>query len=161
MTPQGRLAELLRTNRLAILLEIAIGFLPFWVGLVISDSTGSDRIPIGGDLVVLGGPASYVGLIISLVILWVASRARGASWEDFGLARSKRWIRAVALGLGVALAVLGTVVLIVNPIMKALPNMGSQDLSRFDYLEGDVPNLIIALVVVWITAAFLEEFLFL
>ena len=44
--------------------------------------------------------------------------------------------------------------------MNTLPNLGSQDLSRFDYLTDNLPNLIIQLVNVWITAAFLEEFMF-
>ena len=62
--------------------------------------------------------------------------------------------------LGVALAVLLTVKLIIYPLMNAIPDAGFQDLSRFDYLHGDLPNLIIMLVNIWITAAFLEEFLF-
>ena len=33
-------------------------------------------------------------------------------------------------------------------------------MSRFNYLEGNLPNLIIQLVIIWITAAFLEEFIF-
>ena len=64
------------------------------------------------------------------------------------------------MSLGIALAILLTVKLIINPVMNALPNAGYQDLSRFDYLNGDLPNLIIMLVNVWITAAFLEEFFF-
>jgi membrane protease YdiL (CAAX protease family) len=99
-------------------------------------------------------------MIISLLFLWVASRLRGASWGYFGLTRPKSWFRTVLMSLGVALAVLGTVVLIINPIMNALPNLGSQDLSRFDYLTGHLPNLVIQLVNIWITAAFLEEFMF-
>ena len=31
------------------------------------------------------------------------------------------------------------------------------DMSRFDYLTGNLPNLMIQLVIIWITAAFLEE----
>jgi len=101
-----------------------------------------------------------VGLIISLVFLWIASRLRGIHWSDFGLTPPKSWFRAVLKSLGIALAVLLNVKLIINPILSAIPNAGIQDLSRFDYLEGDLPTLIIMLVNIWITAAFLEEFLF-
>jgi len=115
---------------------------------------------LGGNLKIVGGPITHLGLIISLIILWIASRLRGVSWSFFGLTRPKSWFRTVLMSLGVALAVLLTVKLIINPIMNAIPNAGYQDLSRFDYLNGDLPNLIIMLVNIWVTAAFLEEFLF-
>ena len=86
---QGRLGELLRTNKFAIFLEILVVFLPFYLGLAISDKLGSDHVPLGGDLVLRQGPLAYLGLIISLLFLWVASRLRGASWGDFSLIRPK------------------------------------------------------------------------
>ena len=159
-TLQEKLGELLLTNKFAIFLEIVVVFLPFYLGLAISDRLGSEFVPLGGNLVLRQGPIAYLGLIISLLFLWVASRLRGDSWADFSLTRPKSWFRTVLMSLGVAFAVLGTVVMIINPIMNALPNLGSQDLSRFDYLTGSLPNLIIQLVNVWITAAFLEEFMF-
>jgi hypothetical protein len=159
-SPQEKLGKLLRTNKYAIFVEIVVVFLPFYLGLAISDNLGSDHIPLGGDLVIRQGPLAYLGLIISLLFLWAASRLRGTSWADFRLNRPKSWFRTVLMSLGVAFAVLGTVVMIINPIMNALPNLGSQDLSRFDYLTDNLPNLILQLVNVWITAAFLEEFMF-
>jgi membrane protease YdiL (CAAX protease family) len=152
--------ELRQPNKLAIFLEMVIVFLPFWLGLIISDTIGSDRISLGGGLVLIGGPVTYLGLAISLVFLLIVSRLRGGSWSDFGLIRPKSWFRTILMSLGVALAVFLTVKFILNPIMNALPNSNYQDLSRFDYLKGDFPNLIIMLVNIWITAAFLEEFLF-
>lgn len=157
---KARLNELLRTNKIAIVLEIAIVFLPFWLGLIISDSVGSDRISLGGDLVIIGGPITYIGLAISLISLWIVSWLRGVNWRYFGLFRPKNWIYTILQSLGIALVVFLTVKLIINPLMNILPNAGYQDLSRFDYLKDDLPNLIIMLVNIWITAAFLEEFLF-
>ena len=159
-SPQRKFGQLLQTNKLAIFLEIVIAFLPLWLGLTINDSIGSDRISLGGNLVLIGGPITYIGLTISLIILWITSQLRGVSWSYFGLFRPKSWIRTMLQSLGIALAILLSVKLLINPIMSALPNAGFQDLSRFDYLEGDLPNLIIMLVNIWITAAFLEEFLF-
>ena len=157
---KSKLGELLHTNKLAIFLEIVIIFLPFWLGLSFGDRFGSDRISLGGDMVFLGGPITYLGLFISLVFLWFTARLRGASWSVFGLVKPKSWLRTILMALGISLAILGTVKLIINPIMNAFPDAGFQDLSRFNYLEGDLPNLIIMLVNIWITAAFLEEFLF-
>lgn len=158
--PQGKLSQLLQTNKLAIFLEIVVILFPFWIGIIINDRIGLDHISLGGNLEFLGGPVTYLGLTISLIFLWIASRLRGVSWSNFGLVRPKSWFRTMLKSLGVALAVLLTVKLIINPIMSAIPNAGFQDLSRFDYLNGDLPNLIIMLVNIWITAAFLEEFLF-
>jgi membrane protease YdiL (CAAX protease family) len=157
---QEKFGELLQTNKFAIFLEIVVVFLPFYLGLAISDRLGSDYVPLGGDLVLRQGPLAYLGLIISLLFLWVASRLRGASWNDFSLTRPKSWFRTVLMSLGILLAIFGAVIFIINPIMNALPNLPPQDLTRFDYLTGNLPNLIIQLVNIWITAAFLEEFIF-
>jgi hypothetical protein len=105
ITLQGKLGELLRTNKFAIFLEIVAVFTPMYLGLIISDSIGSDHVPLGGNLVILGGPIAYLGLIISIVIFWVLSRVRGARWDDFGLTRPKSWFRTVLMSLGVALGI--------------------------------------------------------
>ncbi len=157
---QEKIGELLQTNKLAIFLEIVAVLFPFWLGLIIGDRIGPNHISLGDNLKILGGPITYLGLTISLVILWIVSRLRSASWRYFGLIRPKNWFRTLLKSLGVALAILLTVKLIINSIMNTLPGAGNQDLSRFDYLNGDLPNLIIMLVNIWITAAFLEEFLF-
>lgn len=159
-SPPTKFGELLQGNSLGIFLEIVAVFFPFWLGLIINDRVGTNHIPLGGNLKIVGGPITYLGLIISLIILWIVSRLRGASWSYFGLIRPNSWFRTVLKSLSVALAVLLTVKLIINPIMNVLPNAGYQDLSRFDYLNADLPNLIIMLVNIWITAAFLEELLF-
>ena len=155
-----KLRDLLQTNKFVILSEIVAVFLPLFLGLAISDRMGSDHVPLGGELVLRQGPLVWLGLIVSLLILWGASRLRGVRWDDFGLTRPKSWFRAVLMSLGVALAVLATVIVIINPTMNIIPNLPPQDLSRFDYLAGNLPNLIIQLVNVWITAGFLEEFIF-
>jgi len=149
-----------QSKKLAIIFEIVVVFLPFILGLGISSGDSIDIIYPGGSLRLLGGPMTYLGLITSLGFLFVATRLREDGWGYFGITRPKNWFRTVLQILGIALAVLLAVKLIINPIMAVMPNGGVQDLSRFDYLEGDLPNLILMLVNIWITAAFLEEFLF-
>ena len=156
---QDKLGDLLRTNKFTIILEIVIVFLPMYLGLILSDSIGSDHVPLGGNLVLKGGPIAYLGLIISLVFFWVASILRGASWGDFGVTRQKSWFRTVLMSIGVALAVLGVVVMIINPAINTIPNLEPRDMSSFSYLTGNLPNLIINLVFMLITAGFLEELL--
>jgi CAAX protease family protein len=154
-----RLGELLRTNRLAALAEIVAVFLPVYLGVMISDRLGSDHTPLGGNIVLLQGPIAYLGIVVSLAFLWVASRLRGAGWGDLGVTRPKSWFRAVLLSLGVALGILGAVVLVINPMVNALPNVAPRDMSMYGYLTGNLPNLIINVVAMWFMAGFLEEFL--
>ena len=157
---QRSIGKNLQTNKFVIFVEIVIVIIPLWIGLIISNNSSVDHIPLSDNLKIVGSPITYLGLIISLVFLWIASRHREVQWDYFGLSKPAKWFRTVLQSLGIALAILLTVKLIINPIMNAFPNAGFQDLSRFDYLEGDLPNLIIMLVNIWITAAFLEEFIF-
>jgi len=150
----------LQTSKLAIIVEIVVVFLPFILGTIVSNQIGNEHISLGGNRIILGGPITYLGLVISLIALWVVSHWRGVGWQYFGLHHPQSWLRTVLQSLGIALVVFLVVKLIINPLMAVLPDAGYQDLCRFDYLEGDLPNLIIMLVNIWITAAFLEEFLF-
>ena len=122
--PQGKLGQLLQTNKLAIFLEIVVILFPFWIGIIINDQISLDHISLGGNLKILGGSVTYLGLTISLIFLWIASRLRGVSWSNFGLVRPKSWFRTMLKSLGIALAVFLTVKLIINPIMSAIPNAG-------------------------------------
>lgn len=156
-TIQNKMGKLLRTNKFAMFLEIIIIFLPSTIGLMISEATGNDTISIGG-IEILGGPMAYLGLSLTLVIFWVTSRLRGASWATFGLTRPKSWLRTLLLAFGVAIGILGVVVLVINPLINVL-SLDPRDMSRFEILTGSVPNLIVNIVLMWITAAFLEELL--
>lgn len=156
---QTKSGELLRTSKLAISLEIVLVLLPLYLGFMINNRMGADHIPLGGNVVLLQGPLVYLGLIVSLICLYVTSRLRGAGWGDFGLTRPKSWFRTVLMGLGVALAVFLAVTLVINPIINALPNLAPRDMSMYSYMHGNLPNLIIGLITMLITAAFLEEFM--
>ena len=159
VTLQEKIGTLLRTSKFAILLEIAVVVVPLYAGLMVSDRLGSDVVPLGGNVVILGGPLVYLGMILSLAVVWVASKMRGVSWGEFGLARQKSWVRTVLMSLGVALAMFVGIAMLVNPLIRAIPNIGPRDMSHFDPLRGNLPNLIINVVAVWFTAGFVEEFL--
>jgi len=154
-----RIKNLLNGNKLVIFLEITLVFLPMYLGLVISDSMGINQIPLWGDVVLLGGPILYLGAGLSLALLILISWLRGINWENYGLNRSPNWFREILLGIGVAFAVLGIVVLLINPALRAIPNMEPRDMSRFDVLTNNLPALLINLVMMWFTAGFLEEFM--
>jgi membrane protease YdiL (CAAX protease family) len=151
--------ELLRTNKLAILLEIAVVFVPLYVLLIMSARMGGDDfVSLGGGLVLAGGPLVNLGLIVTLIIFWVVSRMRGSVWGAFGLARPKSWVLTILMGIGVTVAIILSFALLMPLITLAFPNT-QQDLGRFDFLHGDLPNLIVNVVAAWFTAGFVEELL--
>jgi len=149
----------LKKNKFAILLEIIVVFLPLYLGISISDKAGINQTRLGEQVILLGGPLVYLGLIVSHVLLWIVSRYRGTGWKDYGLPRINKWFFTVLKGLGVAFAILGVVVLVINPLLNSIPGIDPRDMSRFNFLKGDLPNLIINLAAMWITAGFIEEFL--
>ena len=158
-TLQERSGASFRTSKLAILLEIAVVFVPLYVLLLTSYRLGGDDfVPLGGGLALLGGPLVNLGLIVTIAIFWVVSRARGSTWSDFGLGRPKSWGRTLLLGVGVTVGIIVAFILLMPLIQLAFPN-APEDQSRFDILRGNLPNLILNVVAGWFTAGFLEELL--
>jgi membrane protease YdiL (CAAX protease family) len=156
---QEKSGESLRKNKLAILLEIAVVFVPLYVLLLISDRLGGDDFtPLGGELYLLGGPLVNLGLVVTIAILWVVSKIRGSTWSDFGLARPKSWGRTILMGIGVTVAIIVAFTILMPLITLAFP-VPQVDNSRFDILHGNLPNLILNVVAAWFTAAFFEELL--
>ena len=156
---QEKSGESLRTNKLAILLEIAVVFVPLYVLLILSVRLGGDDfVPLGGELYLLGGPLVNLGLVVTIAIFWVVSKIRGSTWSDFGLARPKSWGRTILMGIGVTVGIIVSFALLMPLITLAFP-IPQADNSRFDILQGNLPNLILNVVAAWFTAAFLEELL--
>jgi len=156
---QEKFFELLQTNKFAILLEIAVVFVPLYVILIVSHRMGgNDFVPLGGELVLAGAPLLYLGMILALAAVWVVSKMRGISWSYFGLARPKSWGRTILLGIGMTLVFLVAATLL-SQLIKLVFQTPEADLSRFAPLHGNLPNLIINVVALWFTAGFLEEFL--
>ena len=156
---QEKLGELLRTNKLAIVLEIAVVFVPLYVLLFISNRLGGDDfLPLGGGLSLLGGPLVNLGLVVTIAIFWVVSKIRGSTWSDFGLARPKSWGRTILIGIGVTIGIVVSFVFLASLIQLVFP-VPQADNSRFDILHSNLPNLILNVVAAWFTAGFLEELL--
>ena len=146
-------------NILRRTMEVVIVLLPLYIGLFISASLDLKVMKVTGDVVVMGGWPQPVGLLISLFLLYLLSKRDNLKWKDFGLTKPKKWWKTIFIGICVSGIIFVSVAFVINPIMRAVfPNTG-QDLSNFNHLEGHIVNLIIQLVMIWITAAFLEEVL--
>ncbi|MEW6405716.1 MAG: CPBP family intramembrane glutamic endopeptidase [Chloroflexota bacterium] len=156
---QEKSGESIRTNKLTILPEIAVVFVPLYVLLFISNRLGGDDfLPLGGGLSLLGSPLVNLGLVVTIAIFWVVSKRRGSTWSDFGLARPKSWVRTILMGIGVTVGMIVAFMFLMPLITQAFP-VPQVDNSRFDILHGNLPNLILNVVAAWFTAGFLEELL--
>ena len=96
-------------------------------------------------------------MIISILLFWVAARIRGASWHTFGLNQPASWIRAGLSGIGLAIFMIVVITLLQELLILIFPIVVSTNMSRFGMLHGNLPNLIFNVVVIWITAGFIEE----
>ncbi len=94
--------------------------------------------------------------LMTLIVLGYKKYANWA-WSDLGLGKPKNWWQPilVLIGLYIAYKLFGRY--IVPEIMK----FGDRpDISHLMNIPGNLQGLIISLILVWITAAFLEEFIF-
>lgn len=90
-------------------------------------------------------------------ILLLNKQAGGWAWSQLGFAPGPQWWQTLIITLG-------TIILIfmasgiVRPLVTSIGD--EADISHLMVLQGNLPLLIIALILVWITAAFLQELVF-
>jgi membrane protease YdiL (CAAX protease family) len=158
--PRHRVAEALRHDNSARLLEIIVVMAPIMVGLLLAGrGSGNDFVPLGGSVVLLGAPVAWLGGILTMILAWVSLRLRGSGWHEFGLGRPRSWLRTILSALAALVIVVVVLVGFIEIVARLFPNAPPPDASRFDHLRGHLPNLIINVVAVWITAGFIEEML--
>ena len=103
----------------------------------------------------------WVANILVLVMVWLGLRLRGQGWAHFGLsfrgANRRVVVRAVLLSLVVFVAAVAAFVVgaIVMANIVGIPE--GADMSGYNYLSGNLPMLILALVGVYIVSSFGEE----
>jgi len=95
-----------------------------------------------------------MALCLIRVVLWL----RQSSWHEFGLKKPKSWSKTILLAIG-GLITVHVVVFFTIPLVIELTGQ-PVDRSQFDVLRGNVPALILGLIVVWTLAAFGEELIF-
>lgn len=106
----------------------------------------------------------WVANVLMLALVWLGLRLRGQGWAHFGL--SLRWPgrRAAfrsfwqSLLVFVAAAAAFMVGSIVMANIVGMPE--SADTSRYDYLRGNLPLLLLALAAVYVVSSFGEEVIY-
>jgi membrane protease YdiL (CAAX protease family) len=116
-------------------------------------------------LLVLAGIAIYAFGIFPFPILplflvaWASLHLRHMRWRDVGLRRPDKWLPTISLALLVGIGYQALDTLLIAPLLQRLTGE-PLDLSQFSGLRGNLPALIIFLVISWTEAAFIEEMFF-
>jgi len=90
---------------------------------------------------------------------WLSLWLRKSGWRDVGLRQPASWPRTIGIGLmaGVANALIA--LWLIAPAIDFLGG-GKEDLSQYASLPGNVPLLIVWILIGWIIGGFVEEMVY-
>jgi membrane protease YdiL (CAAX protease family) len=103
----------------------------------------------------------WVANLLMLGTVWIGLRVSGQTWEHFGLRIQYTGLRAlgrtvlqsiVVLAFALAAFVAGAVVM-----ANVMPAPQGTDMSGYNYLQGNLPMLLLALAAVYVVSSFGEE----
>ena len=95
----------------------------------------------------------FFGLLIALFLLWKS----GWNWAKFGFGK-KISLSTIIKGLLLAVIIFVVVDICIQPFLEIY--LGEIDLSSIDEIRGDFASFFILFLIMWVFAAFGEEFLF-
>ncbi|KAA3626941.1 MAG: CPBP family intramembrane metalloprotease [Bacteroidetes bacterium] len=95
----------------------------------------------------------FFGLFIALFLLWKS----GWDWPKFGFGQ-KISLSTILKGLLLAVTIFVVVDICIQPFLEIY--FGEIDLSSIDDIRGDFASFFILFLIMWVFAAFGEEFLF-
>jgi hypothetical protein len=95
----------------------------------------------------------FFGITVALIILW-ASKFR---WAEFGFA-TRITAKTIFSGLIISVIIFLLVDVLIQPFLEIY--LGAIDLSSLDGIRNNFTSYFIMLIVMWLLAAFGEEFLF-
>ncbi|UCH63403.1 MAG: CPBP family intramembrane metalloprotease [Fidelibacterota bacterium] len=154
---RNRIEAALANSRWAQLGEIVSVFLVAFVVITACK-------PIVADNVIAMQGVTWVANILMLLIVWFGLRLRGQGIDHFGLSFQRPSFPAVRRTLlrSVVVFMLATAAFLIGAIVMAnivgIPE--GPDLDTYNYLSGNLPMLIIALLAVYIASSFGEEVIY-
>jgi membrane protease YdiL (CAAX protease family) len=125
-------------------------------------------IAIGWDLVgddtFARQAVTWVANVLMILVVWMGLRIRGQTWEHFGL--SFRFGGVRVLGRTVLLSLVVLVIagagFVVGSIVAAnlMPIPEGANMGGYDYMQGNLPMLLLALAGVYVVSSFGEEVIY-
>jgi len=149
----SKLGEALRNNKAVQLAEIAVVFLAAF-GILAAAR------PFLGDHPMLSQSVVWVANVVMLVLVWVGLRLRGEGWSHLGLDKENLNLKAFLLSLLVFVAAVAGFLIGSIVMMNIVGEPRAADMSGYNYLQGNLPLLIIALLAVFIVSSFGEEVIY-
>ena len=112
------------------------------------------------SLLKVQGPGFWFAMgtlsLVTAIVLW-NKKILNWSWSDLGLGKPKNWWQPLLI----AAAFYGVVTLFMKYAAPAIIEMGGRPgFAHLQDIPGNLPMLITGLILVWVTAAFLEELIF-
>ena len=101
---------------------------------------------------VWGLPAIFVLFPFGWLSLWL----RKSSWRDVGLRRPASWPRTIGIGVAAGVANALIALSLIAPLVQQFGG-GTEDLSQYESLPGNIPVLIVWILIGWIIGGFMEE----
>lgn len=95
----------------------------------------------------------FFGLFISLFLLWKS----GWNWKKFGFGQKIK-LRTIINGLLLAIGIFLIIDICIQPFLEIY--LGKIDLSSIEEIRGDFASFLPLFLIMWVFAAFGEEFLF-
>ncbi|MEE9190683.1 MAG: type II CAAX endopeptidase family protein [Candidatus Neomarinimicrobiota bacterium] len=143
----------LKNNKLIQIIEILLVFFSAIVIIRIFQ-------PLVGENPILRQSIVWIANIIMLFIVWLGIRLRGQGWSHFGVNKKFINLRSFLLSFVVFFAAVAGFVVgsIIMANITGIPE--SADMSRYNYLQGNLPMLLAALVAVFIVSSFGEEVIY-
>ena len=104
----------------------------------------------------------YLGLVpvsktpYLFLLGWISIRLRGLRWKDVGLKLDQPFLKLLALGVAVGVAMEALELFATQPLLTRIFGQGP-DLHQLQRLIGNTQLLILGIVLAWVLAAFGEE----
>jgi len=152
-----RLGRILEDNKLAKTAEIVFVFTVAFVVIAI----GWDLV---GDDTFARQAVTWVANVLMILVVWMGLRIRGQTWEHFGLSFRFGGIRVLGRTLLLSLVVLvvAGAGFVVGSIVAAnlMPIPEGANMGGYDYMQGNLPMLLLALAGVYVVSSFGEEVIY-
>jgi len=151
---RSQIGPALLTSKTAKLAELAVVFLvPFTLILGLQS--------LVGDSLFASQALVWVANVLMLVLIWLGLQLRGHGWGELGLSFHPGPLRSVirAIGLSILVFVGAVAAFVVGAIVAAnlvgIPE--GADLTGYNYMQGNLPMLLLALGGAYVVSSFGEE----
>lgn len=147
------LGKALKQNKMVRVLEIAAVLAVAFVIIAFI-------LPFAGKNPIQRQSIIWLANIVMLFLVWLGLKLRGQGWEHFGLSSKYINLRSFLFSFLVFIAAVCAFVIgsIIMANITGIPE--SADMSQYNYLQGNLPMLLAALLAIFIVSSFGEEVIY-